>query len=102
MPENIAIPMGSIENIIVDVKDSLGILTDLGPSGVKYDIRKEDTITWIVQGVTAVVNLMRVYCLVDTTLSAYATQSASYELFITFNNLPEKPRLGPFEFDVNL
>jgi|SRR5215472_1678406 len=101
MPEAISIPRGTIENIIVDVKDSLGVLTDLAPTGVKYDIRKEDTTTWIVQNQTATVSGMRVYCLVDTTLTAYGT-SGTYELFIDFNNLPEKPRLGPFDFDVNV
>jgi|SRR5215469_5234136 len=101
MPEDISLPRGTIENIVVDVKDSLGNLTDLSTAAVKYDIRKEDTTTWIVNQASATVTGMRVYCLVDTTLTAYAT-SGTFELFISFTNLPERPRLGPFDFDVNV
>lgn len=100
MPERMILPRGTVEHIIVDVADRLANLTDLTGTNVRYDIRSLGGSTWIAQGLSATTIGMSAYCLVDTTLTAY-DESGRFELFLQFDNLPESPRLGPFDFEVN-
>lgn len=90
---------GSKEFLIADITDRLGVLTTLAGTNPTYDIKIRDADTFISTGLPATVSGMKALCLVDTTLGAYVVDI--YELFITFNNIPEQPRLGPFTFEVS-
>jgi len=101
MAERIVLPRGTVEHIPVDIADRLQNLTSLDGTAARYDIRAHGSTSWVVQSQSATTIGMTVYCLVDTTTPAYAT-SGRYELFVQFDNLPEHPRLGPFDFEVNV
>ena len=97
--ERVLLNKGTIEHLIVDVRDRLKNLTSLTGTNAAFDIRLEGSDTWLVTASPATVAGMSAYCLVDTTPSGFV--DGVYELFLYFNNLPEVPRLGPFEFEVN-
>lgn len=99
MAERILLPKGSVEHLIVDISDRLENLTSLAGTNARYDIRARAASTWIVQSLPATTIGMSAYCLVDTSDSQYTY--GRYELYVQFDNLPESPRLGPFEFEVN-
>jgi hypothetical protein len=97
--EKIELPKGTIEHLIVQVKDRLNNVTDLSLLTPLFDVRKRGASSYIVQGAVPTILDMTLYCLVDTTVADYV--SGTYELFVYFDNTPELPRLGPFEFEVN-
>lgn len=98
MAERILLNFGTVESIIIDVADRLKNLTTLAGTSPWYDVRVKGTTPLVLanQDVTSVG--MTAYCVVDTTALAPNTV---YELLLQFNNLPERPRLGPFPFEVN-
>lgn len=100
MPERVVMNKGAKEHLIVDVVDRLKNLASLDGAGSKYDIRKRRASNWIVQNQPANSIGLTAYCLVDTSLAGY-DESGTYELFLSFDNFPESPRLGPFDFEVN-
>lgn len=89
---------GTKENLAIDVTDKIGTLTTLDGTNPTFDVRKRGSSSWAQQNVGTTHDVMRVFCLIDTTLGAYT--DGTYELFLTFNNLPEIPRLGPHLFEV--
>lgn len=98
--EDVKLTLGTIENLVLDVKDRLGTLTTLDGHNVTFDWREKNATDWEGQGVGATNVGMRVFCLINT--SAWAVSKIGrYELYLRFQNLPETPRLGPFEFRVD-
>lgn len=97
--ERVELPKGTIEHLIVQVKDRLNNVNDLSTLTPRYDIRRQGDPTLLFTALPATAIGMALYCLVDTTADAYT--NGTYELFAYFDNLPEIPRLGPFEFDIN-
>ena len=89
---------GTKENLAIDVTDKLGNLTTLAGANTVFDVRLRDSPSWVHQNVGATFDLMRAFCMIDTTGSEYV--EGTYELFLKFNNLPEVPRLGPHVFEV--
>jgi len=91
------LPVGTKENIVVDITDRIGSISTLDGSNPTFDVRKRGAgSTWKLQA-QPVTNIgMRAYCLVDTDTWEVGT----YELFINFQALPEEPRVGPLEFEV--
>lgn len=94
----IRIPKGSKEFLIVDVEDRLEQITDLTGTNPTYDVKLRDATSNLLTAQSANIGpgLMQLECLVDTSSWALGT----YYLFISFNNSPEIPRIGPFEFEV--
>lgn len=94
------VTLGSIENLVVDVTDRVGSLVTLTGTNARYDIRKYGATGWEVQNGVVINVGMRAFCLLDT--SAWAeTKIGKYQLYIHFDNIPEHPRLGPYEFRVD-
>lgn len=100
MAERILLPKGTKEHIPVDVTDRLANLTTLTGTAARFDIRRRGETTYIVTAAVATTIGLTAYCLVDTSTSDF-TNPGRYELYLQFDNLPESPRLGPFEFEVN-
>lgn len=94
----IRIPKGSKEFLVVDVEDKLNQLTDLTGTNPTYDVKLRDATSNILTAQTAAIGpgVMQLECLIDTGTWVVGT----YDLFVTFNNAPEVPRIGPFEFEV--
>jgi hypothetical protein len=97
--ERVELPKGTVEHLIVQVKDRLNNVTDLTTLTPRYDIKRQGSPTYLYTELPATVIGTTLYCLVDTTPEVYT--NGTYEIFTYFDNLPEIPRLGPFEFDVN-
>lgn len=85
---------GSIETMLVDVKDVLGTLGAL-PANTRYSIY--DTDGNVEQAnLVPTLNGLQAQCVIDTT----ALIVDDYDLFLTFNQPPDTPKLGPFRFRV--
>jgi hypothetical protein len=90
---------GTKEFIVCPITDTMGNLTVIPPPAL-YDIYTGDEAkTPILIGGTAVIDGMRILPLIDTTLTLMVV--GVYDLFVTFQALPEIPRLGPFRFRVD-
>lgn len=90
---------GTIENVVVDVTDRLQGITDLAGKNGRFDVRKRSGITWLIQNQSvSSVDGMQAFCLIDTTGADWTPDV--YELFLTIDNPPESPRIGPMEFEV--
>lgn len=89
------IPAGSKQDLIVDVTDRLGAITDLGSYTVTFDV-KDDEGNAKYTNQTATTDGMKALCLIDTT----GWTPDDYDLWLTINASPESPRLGPFPFKV--
>jgi hypothetical protein len=87
---------GSIEYIILDVKDRLKLLTDLSVASPTFTVLAPDA-TYPYTDESAVVDGMKVKCLIDTT----DLDEGRYKLWVKFNASPETPVLGPIEFYVD-
>lgn len=97
--ERVELPKGTVEHLIVQVKDRLNNVTDLAALTPRYDIKRQGSPTYLYTELPATVIGTTLYCLVDTTPEVYT--NGTYEIYTYFDNLPEIPRLGPFEFEVN-
>ena len=91
------ITLGTKEFLVVDVSDKLDNIDDLAGTNATFDVLLEDE-TVLLENQTALVDGMRVFCLVDTT----AWDEGDYMLYLKFNIAPEIPRLGPLRFSVTL
>jgi hypothetical protein len=89
---------GTIEHVIVEVKDVLENLATLVGTSPVFSTRLEYESTYIEQDIAASVIGLKAFCLIDTTQVGYVV--GVYNLFLQFNNLPEVPRLGPMNFEV--
>jgi len=87
---------GTIEFLVIPVTDTLGNLTSI--DSATYDLYTgDDAAEEIVLGVTCTVDGMKILPMIDTT----DLDEGPYDLFVTFEALPEIPRLGPFRFRVD-
>lgn len=96
----IRVPLGTKEFLVVDVEDKLNQITDLTGTNPTFDVklRDADPGDYVVEGQAASIGPapMQLECLIDTATWVVST----YDLFVTFTNAPEAPRIGPFEFEV--
>jgi hypothetical protein len=89
---------GTKEHIPVDIADRLESLTTLSGANPRFTTRLRYEATNVQTDIAATNIGMTAFCLIDTTLAGYVV--GIYELFIKFDNLPEAPVLGPYEFEV--
>lgn len=97
-----SIAIGSQEEMLVDVGDLLGNVSDLTATNPRYDV-KNKTNNFMMQNQVALVdsvNKMRLHCLIDT-VTGGLWPSGRYLLYVRFTAAPESPVLGPIEFKVN-
>ncbi len=95
------VTLGSKEDLIVDVKDTLENITDLTATNPLYDVTDKAG-NFRMQNAVAVVdpvNKMRLRCLIDTTVGTWV--AGRHDLYVRFTSAPEAPKLGPLEFKVN-
>ena len=87
---------GTKEFLVIPVTDTQGNLTSI--AAATYDLYTgDDEATEIIAGQSCVVDGMTILPLIDTT----SLDEGPYDLFVTFEALPEIPRLGPFRFRVD-
>ena len=91
---------GTKEYYVVDLIDRLSTVDDLSVDATlwKYDTY-DPSGTIIANQLDAGIQTMRMLCLIDTTLSAYTVQ-ANYDLYVYMTIGLERPKIGPFKFDV--
>lgn len=94
-----SVTIGSKEELIVDVKDLIENYTDLSALAPRYDV-KDKAGNVKMNNQVPIVNLMRLRCLIDTTLGGNWV-AGRYDLYVRFTAAPEAPVLGPLEFKVN-
>jgi hypothetical protein len=94
----ISLPLGTIENLQVDVEDRKNNLTTLDGTGLNFSVRPRfgDDMSWVIENDSASNDGLRAFCLIDTT----DWDVGEYEMYIQFDNLPEIPKLGPMHFEV--
>lgn len=95
----VSLTLGTKEYVVVDVKDRLGAIDTLTGIPITFTIKNNDRTVTLMSNVVAVVNGMRISCLVDTT--GVQWEVAEYKLYITIPMAPENIILGPLEFEVN-
>lgn len=95
------VTQGTKEYLLVDVTDASLTLTTLVGTTPSFDVYTEAGVVKITAQVAVVdpVLLLRLRCLVDTTLPSLWA-AGNYFLYPKFNTLPEIPRLGPYLFVV--
>lgn len=93
-----SITLGSVEELVIDVKDRIHGIAML-PGGTRYDVvRKEDDVI-IVGNQLATIDGMQARCLIDTTGLGFDT--GIYTLYLEFATGLEIPRLNCGDFEVN-
>jgi hypothetical protein len=95
----IDLKVGTTETLLIDVKDTLGNLSDLNDGGPIYDVYDANDVQKY-NGAVATVDpsaVMTAHCLVNTT----GWTPGHYRLYLRFVAAPDSPRVGPFEFKVN-
>lgn len=92
----ITIPIGSKENLMVDVQDLLGNLVTLSGTNPRYTIEDENGVDKVVDAV-ATFTLLKAFCMIDTTTGG-PWEPLDHKLWLRFDALPEIPLLGPFPF----
>ena len=90
--------VGTKELISVNVEDRLGTITDLSSHAVSFRVAKDDGTDQVAWQAVSGITLMRVDCLIDTTIGPWPT--GHYELYIRPTIGSEQPILGPFDFDL--
>lgn len=94
----VTLAKGTIEYLPIDVVDTLGTVTTLNGTGLKYDLYKDDPEeTVVLIDVATNNNGLRALPLVDTSV----LDEGEYCMWIHFDNVPEHPRLGPMKFRVD-
>jgi len=87
---------GTKEFLVIPVTDTMGNLTSI--AAATYDLYTgDDDATAIIEGQSCVIDGMKILPLIDTT----NLDEGPYDLFVTFEALPEIPRLGPFRFRID-
>lgn len=90
--------LGTKETMLVTVVDRLGNLATLDGLVMKFDVIDREGNKKINQQAATNAGMIA-QCLVDT--SAWlATDKGKYQLYLDVTSGAEKPRLGPFEFEV--
>lgn len=94
---------GSIESLLVPVRDRLGNIDDLADvTNLKFDTKEKVTATAVQTNVNAVLDSdypMTAICEIDTTLAGYVA-GAEYHLYLKYVAGSESPILGPVPFRV--
>lgn len=86
---------GTIEYLPIRVADALGLIGTLDSKDLRFDLYSaDDAETDIVLNMSAANLGLVALPLIDTTL----LDEGKYAIFLTFENTPEIPRLGPFFF----
>lgn len=95
------VTLGSKEEFIVDIKDTLENISDLTTTNPRYDVKDKDGGFKMTNQIAVVdpVNKMRLHCLIDTTVGTWPP--GRYDLYVRFASAPEAPQSGPFQFKVN-
>lgn len=89
---------GTKEILLVNVVDRLKAITTLNGLTMKFDVYDRQGNIKMNQ-VTATNAGMIAQCLVDTTTGG-GWAAGKYVLYLDITTGPEKPRLGPFEFEL--
>jgi hypothetical protein len=94
---------GSIESLLVPLRDRLGNVTSLASvTNLKFDVKKKLDNSAIETNKNATMDVdvpMSAICEIDTTLSGYAI-SEEYKLYLKYTAGSESPILGPVFFRV--
>jgi hypothetical protein len=94
---------GTVEALIVAVRDRLGNVDDLSVLTNKFfDVRKKSDDTVVQTNVPWAVDSdfpMSAICEIDTTLAAYVSGD-TYKLYLKYTSGSESPVKGPLEFRV--
>lgn len=92
---------GTIEPILVGLRDRLENLTDLsGVTNLKFDVKKKSDGSAVSSNLTCTFEEMTAICLIDTTLAGYVAGGGTYKLYLKFDDGVEHPVLGPIFFRV--
>lgn len=94
---------GSIESLLVAMRDRLGNVTDLSTvTSPTFDVRAKVDNSPVQMGSTWIVDAdypMTAICVIDTSLSGYVAGD-EYKLYIRYTAGSESPIRGPIEFRV--
>ena len=90
---------GSIEFVVVRLKDRISLVTDLSPYSPTFTVRYRDALDTdppLYDNEPASADGLDVKCLIDTT----GWLKGIYKLWVKIMVSPETPIFGPFEFSV--
>lgn len=87
---------GSVESIVVNVRDATRNLTAL-PVGTTFDIEDADGEV-VLADQAATVDELDAYCQIDT--NNVLLVPGDYDLYLNFTDGSESPRLGPHKFSI--
>lgn len=98
-----ALKKGSVESLVVALRDRLDNVVDLNTVGsLRFDTRAKDDNVAVQSNVNCAVDSdypMSAICSIDTTLSGY-TAGEEFKLYIKYTSGSEAPVLGPLFFRV--
>lgn len=98
-----AIKKGSIESLLVPLRDRLGNVVDLSTvTGLVFDTKRKDDDSAVESNITVQVDVdkpMTAICSISTTLAGYVVDE-EYKLYLKFTAGSESPVLGPIFFRV--
>ena len=104
----IKIAPGSIEFLackLTDVLPSPDAITSLAGKNPRFDTYADDEAETHIEGPTSATiatgDAMVALCLITATIPSIYPEEGDYNLFLTFDNAPETPRLGPFRFRID-
>jgi len=89
---------GSKEQLIVDLRDLSGAVTELSDKLPKFTVKRADG-TVVQNLATATASGMRMFCLIDTAVSGYDANTY-YKLFVGFTVGSEVPLVYAGDFQV--
>lgn len=92
---------GTVETLLIDVKDQLGNLSDLSTATPRFSVYREDRTEALIIEQAATVDPsepMVARCLVNV---GFDWLPGPYVLYLDFQASPDSPYLGPFPFKVN-
>lgn len=95
----IIVPLGTKENIPIDIIDLTGAITTLVGSTPKFDVLDAASTVKINQQNATVSGTMRLLCLCDFSNEA-TFPVGDYRLFAEFTFGSEQPRFGPFDIKI--
>lgn len=94
---------GSVESLLVPVRDRLGNIDDLADvTNLRFDTKKKDDLTTVQTNVTVVLDPeypMTAVCQIDTSLAGYV-EDEEYMLYLKYTAGTEAPILGGVHFRI--
>lgn len=104
----ITIAPGSVEYLackLTDVLPTPDALTSLTGKNPRFEVYDDDEAETLVVAETSAAiaagDEMIALCLIDADIPGVFPEEGDYNLFLTFDNTPETPRLGPFPFRID-